>query len=685
MATDLMPRPARDEARVLLLPPTTRDAEAIRTLLAQAEITCVVCANMIALCQAVREGSGAVIVSEESIIADHAGIAACVREQPVWSDLPILVLSRSGVEAPMLSAALARLGNVSVLERPVRVTTLISLVRSALRARERQYQVREHLADLALAGQALRASEQRYRLLVENIKDYAIFMTDPTGLVTSWNSGAQQILGYSEAQIVGQSVEVFFTPEDRAAGVPQREMAMAREHGRSMDIRWHVRQGGERFYVDGVLTAVLDDTGHLIGYSKLMRDVTERNRIETERERLFDAERIARAEAERAGRMKDEFLATLSHELRTPLNAIVGWAQILKASPFDSKDVKEGMEIIERNARAQAQIVEDLLDMSRIISAKVRLDVQRVDLVNVLESAVQTVRPAANAKGVRLHMVLDPDAGPVAADPNRLQQVFWNLLTNAVKFTPKGGQVQILLERVHSQIEVSIIDTGEGIAPEFLPHVFDRFRQADASTTRRHGGLGLGLAIVKHLVELHGGTIRADSPGLRLGSTFTVSLPVTPVHTEPAPVGERRHPSSALMPVAADACAQIDGVRVLVVDDEPDSRSLLQRLLEDCRAVVSTASSSAEAFERLIGERPDVLVSDIGLPVEDGYTLIRRVRALTPDQGGRTPAIALTAYARPEDRMKAIMAGFQHHVSKPVEPAELITMVASVVESKATS
>ncbi len=376
--------------------------------------------------------------------------------------------------------------------------------------------------------------------------------------------------------------------------------------------------------------------------------------------------------------MKDEFLATLSHELRTPLNAILGWSQILTRGIDDKDELTEGLAIIQRNARAQTQIIEDLLDMSRIISGKIRLDVQRIDLAPLMQRAIQTVSPAAAAKGIRIHSVLDPLAGPISGDPSRLQQVFWNLLTNAVKFTAKGGRVQVLLERVNSHLEISVIDTGEGIRPEFLPHVFDRFRQSDATTTRTHGGLGLGLAIVKQLVELHGGTVRAKSPGPGQGATFVVSLPLTVIHPEADPHPERRHPTVGGVPLLPDACAKIEGLKVLIVDDEPDARALVRRLLEDCNAIVVAASSARDAFERFLQDRADVIVSDIGMPGEDGYSLIRRIRALGPHRGGNVPAVALTAYARAEDRMKAVMAGFQHHVAKPVEPAELITMIASV-------
>ena len=409
----------------------------------------------------------------------------------------------------------------------------------------------------------------------------------------------------------------------------------------------------------------------------------ERRHAEVAREELLTSERAARSDAERASRMKDEFLATLSHELRTPLNAILGWSQILATGSADDQDLAEGLRTIERNARAQTQIIEDLLDMSRIISGKVRLNVQQIKLGEVVEAAIETVRPAANAKGIHLQVQFDTILSPTSGDPNRLQQVFWNLLTNAVKFTPRDGRVRVRLQRVNSHIEVSITDTGEGINRDFLPYVFDRFRQADASSTRKHGGLGLGLAIVKQLVELHGGTVRVESDGEGQGTTFTVNLPVTAVNQEPAEPAQRLQ--SQIGEARLDVCDghdRIAGLRVLVVDDEADARVLIKRLLEECHVLVTVAGSADEAMERISTEKPDVLVSDIGMPREDGYSLIRRVRALSPDQGGNVPAVALTAYARTEDRMKAVAAGYQMHVVKPVEPAQLVNMVATLAGRK---
>jgi PAS domain S-box-containing protein len=396
-----------------------------------------------------------------------------------------------------------------------------------------------------------------------------------------------------------------------------------------------------------------------------------------EREELLESERHARASAERASRMKDEFLATLSHELRTPLSAILGWSQLLRSKPVGPEDLIKGLQTIERNARVQTQLIEDLLDMSRITSGKVRLDVQPVFPASIVEASLETVRPAAEAKGIRLESMLDPAAGPVSADPSRLQQVVWNLLNNAIKFTPKDGKVQVVLQRVNSHIEISVADTGMGIEPEFLEHVFERFRQADASSTRQYGGLGLGLAIVKHLVELHGGTVHANSAGSGKGSTFSVHLPLAVMHQGHG-VQPREHPR-APQSVAADfKTIDLAGVKILVVDDQPDARDLVARLLESCNATVIVTGDAGEALRMVESERPDVLVSDIGMPDVDGFELLKRIRALGEARGGRVPAIALTAFARSEDRTRALQRGFQVHVAKPVEAAELIASVASV-------
>ncbi|MGC4031360.1 MAG: PAS domain S-box protein [Tepidisphaeraceae bacterium] len=407
-------------------------------------------------------------------------------------------------------------------------------------------------------------------------------------------------------------------------------------------------------------------------------DVTEEKESAQQREHLLTAEQAARHQAEHASRMKDEFLATLSHELRTPLNAILGWAEIL-AGGGSPAEISAGLEVIRRNARSQAQIIEDLLDMSRIISGKVRLEVKPLDLPSLARVAIDTVRPAADAKGVRLHLDCRPDVANVAGDTGRLQQVLWNLLTNAIKFTPKGGDVRLGVTNVAQCdgigpcVEIVVSDTGQGITPEFLPYVFDRFRQADASITRKHGGLGLGLAIVKSLVESHGGGVRVQSEGTNCGATFAVALPTLQAAKLPPDVAVR--PPGDEETKSAAAVASVAGLRVLVVDDEPDARGLVKRLLEDRDAVVTTVGSASEAMASLTGgQQPDVLVSDIGMPGEDGYALIARVRAA----GLAVPAVALTAYARDEDRHRAILAGFQTHLAKPVNAISLMSTIAEI-------
>jgi len=396
-----------------------------------------------------------------------------------------------------------------------------------------------------------------------------------------------------------------------------------------------------------------------------------------ERMVLLESERAARAAAERLSEVKDQFLATLSHELRTPLNAILGWAQVLRSSPKDKDDLLKGLETIERNARVQTQLIEDLLDMSRITSGKLRLEIQSIQPATFIEAAVETVHPAASAKGIALEAILDPAAGLIQGDPSRLQQVVWNLLANAIKFTPRDGRVQVVLERVNSHIEVIVADTGVGIRPEFLPHLFERFRQGDASTTRAYGGLGLGLSIVKSLVELHGGTVEVTSPGEGRGTTVTVSLPIAMGHCDADTAGGI--PAAApLGRAGAGSIAELTGLTVLVVDDQADARDLVRRVLEDCGAEVIAAGTAAEALSLVEARRPHVMITDVGMPEADGFELLRRVRALGVDRGGRVPSIALTAFARSEDRTRALRAGFVVHVSKPVDPAELVATVASV-------
>ena len=531
----------------------------------------------------------------------------------------------------------------------------------------------------------LRQSEERFRLLVEGVGEYAIFMLDVNGKIATWNVGAQRIKGYAADEIVGRHFSVFYPQDVRESGWPEHELQQAAEQGSFVDTGWRVRKDGTMFWANVTITALRDETGRLLGYAKLTRDLTESRRVEAielasdEREQILDAERSARMGAQRAARVKDEFLATLSHELRTPLSAILGWTQIvLKGKALDPADQRRAMEVIDRNARAQVKLIDDLLDLSRIMTGKIWLDLQQISMPDVVQAAIDSARPIAQAKDIRLRSLLDPSRTTVSGDGSRLQQVAWNLLTNAIKFTPKGGQVQVLVQRVNSHIELSVTDTGIGIPASFIPLVFDRFSQQDSSTTRAHGGLGLGLAICKQLVELHGGSIRVTSPGEGQGATFFVELPVSLVQVD----DERTHPSVEVEATETITLPKLDGVHVFAVDDEPDARALLERILEDHGAIVTSFASADAALTALKASRPGVIVSDVGMPGMDGFQMIRALRA-GESRDVRIPALALTAFARAEDRKRALQAGFQAHLAKPFDVGELVLLVADLAGRQA--
>jgi signal transduction histidine kinase/ActR/RegA family two-component response regulator len=433
------------------------------------------------------------------------------------------------------------------------------------------------------------------------------------------------------------------------------------------------------------LVKIVPQALHLPGLAtlnaELKTEIEERKRTElalreseVERETLLNSEREARLTAEQANRRTDEFLSVVSHELRTPLSAILGYSQLLRSNMIEPGEMSDAFAIIERNCHAQVQIIDDLLDMSRIISGKLRLNVQSMSLTKVIEAALETVQPAANAKGVRITKMLDPKAGFIVGDFDRLQQVIWNLVSNAVKFTPKGGGVQVSLERVSSHLEIAVADTGCGISPEFLPHVFERFRQSEDSTTRRHGGLGLGLSIVKQIVELHGGYVRAQSKGENKGATFIVSLPLQITHVEDSE--KSRRPAFESNASIRMETPSLRGLTILAVDDEKDIANMLRLFLQQHGAVALAVCSARDALELLETVQPDVIISDIGMPGTDGYQLIRAIRARSAEQGGTIPAIALTAFARPEDRKKALLAGFQNHLSKPINHEELLVIIS---------
>ncbi len=514
---------------------------------------------------------------------------------------------------------------------------------------------------------ALRESEERLRLLIESAQDFAIFMLDIKGNIVSWGAGAERATGYREADILGQPGALLFTPEDRAAAIPEEELRRAAETGRAEDERWHLRQDGRRFWASGVMAAARDAHGALLGFVKVMRDRTERRAIDARLQEALQSAQQLRLRAEGANRAKDEFISTVSHELRTPLNTIRLWSRMLVGGMVQGEDVIKGGQIIDRAALAQQQLVDDLLDVSRIAAGHLRLDMRDAPLNRAIEGAIETIRPFAEDHHITLAVSLSPKVGSVRIDPDRIQQVAWNLLTNAVKFTPPGGRVAVHSRRVNGTVEIEVSDTGAGIASEFLPHVFDRFRQGDVGTARRHSGLGLGLAIAKQLVELHGGTIAAQSEGEGHGATFTVYLPLERQLAVPL---EQR----------ADALRDpkvLQGIDVLLVEDEPTAREATARLLVQFGAQVRPAPSAARARELFEALRPDVILADVGMAGEDGYALIRALRDLEKKRSlPRTPAIAVTAFARTEDRERALAAGFDGHLPKPVNSDRLIDLLA---------
>ena len=513
---------------------------------------------------------------------------------------------------------------------------------------------------------------------------------DREGRVTFMNAAAERMLGWRESELLGRSVhDVIHFQRADGTPIPATECGLlgVMQSGTSARIEEDVftRRNGSVFPVSYTASPIVTD-GQVVGAVVAFYDISDRREQERQRISLLTREQEARADAESANRLKDEFLATLSHELRTPLNAIIGWAHLLRTGTLDEATAGRALETIDRNAKAQNQLINDILDVSRIITGKLHLTLQPVDPGAVMEAALDTVRPTAAAKEIKIEASLEPSVGTVSGDPDRLQQVVWNLMTNAIKFTPKGGKVQVKLRRVDSQALIVVADSGPGISPEFLPHVFERFRQGDASTTRSHLGLGLGLAIVRHLVELHGGTVEASSAGEGQGATFAVHLPLVNARRSEdrtIPAGAEAAAADAAPHAAPAPAPRLEGVRVLLVDDDVEGREAMTAVLQKRGAQVISAASSQEALEAIGREQPDVLLSDIEMPGEDGHSLIRKVRELPADRGGDIPAAALTAYARGEDRQKALLAGFQVHVSKPVQPDELAAVIAELAGRRA--
>ena len=514
---------------------------------------------------------------------------------------------------------------------------------------------------------ALSALEERYRLVTEQMPQI-VWMADARGAHLYFNRRWFDFTGLSARESYGSGWSKSLHPDD--ADRAQMRWQHSLDTGAPYEIEYRFRRhDGEYHWFLARALPLRDEAGRVSKWFGTCTDIDDAKAADAQRARALESEERARLEAENANRLKDEFLAVVSHELRTPLTPILGWLELLKTDDPDANFRKQAYEVIERNTRAQAQIVNDLLDVSRIISGKLKLELRAIDLRDVVRAAIETVEPTARVKGVHLDADLPARAAINVGDADRLQQVAWNLISNAVKFTARGGQVTVRLSRQNSQYLIEIVDSGAGIAPEFLPHVFERFRQADASSTRATGGLGLGLSIVRHLVEQHGGTVGVDSRGLGLGSTFRVCLPIAPiVPAEPEKDGKMATEGE----VAPDERQSLNGLKILAVDDEADAREMLQLVLSRYGARVETAPNVREALEKLERFCPDMVLSDIGMPEADGYSLIEQIRALPASKGGQTPAIALTAYARNEDHQRALDAGFQNHLAKPIEPAKLV-------------
>ena len=529
--------------------------------------------------------------------------------------------------------------------------------------------------------ESLRRSEEMFRLLIDSVQDYAIFMLDPNGNVSSWNHGAERIKGYRPDEIIGKHFSLFYTPEDRENNKPEHNLELARTEGRMEEEGWRIRKDGTRFWANVVITAVHDDSGTLRGFAKVTRDITSRREAEETR-RAYYEQREARLRAEdekhraeasyraaqEANRSKDEFLMTLSHELRTPMTAILGWARMLPMmSPTDPM-FPEAIRSIGRSANLQAKLIDDVLDVSRIVSGKLRLSVETMDVAPVLQAAMEAVRPSANARSISLVMNVTPDLGAATVDATRLQQIVWNLLSNAVKFTPPGGRVELSASRTSSHIQIAVTDTGEGIDPLFVPYVFEPFRQAETASTRSHGGLGLGLSIVRYLAEAHGGRVAAESAGRGKGARFTVTLPIRAVKTEE---------ESALTPTRSAAPPPLIGRSILVVDDDQEGRELVSAALRYAGASVRAVDSAQAALDYVNdNHHPDLVLTDIAMPEMDGYALQRTLRAR--GDLAKTKIVALTAF--PATAVSAAEEAFDSYLRKPIDPYELAEKLGEILK-----
>jgi PAS domain S-box-containing protein len=604
-------------------------------------------------------------------LPDVNGIEICRRIKSNTSTASILVIQTSATFTEAHDRVRGLEGGADAyLTEPIEADELVANVRAILRLREAERRVREREAWL--------------KTVMSSIGD-AVITTDLEGRVTLINQVAQEMVGWTEAEAEGRPLmEVFRIINEQTRQPIENPAARVLRGGPSAGFADHdvlITRDGKETPVENSAAPIKDERGNLIGVVLTFRDITERKRVEKEREQLLRYEQeahseaeVARRRAEEASRSKDEFLATVSHELRTPLNHMLGWITMLRSGKLQSDKVEKAYDTIERNVRTQGRLIDDLLDVSRIIAGKLTIEPREIEIARVVEAAAESVVPLAEAKGINFVTILAPQAGMISGDSERLQQAIGNLLSNAIKFTSIGGNVGLRLTCVNSQIEIAVSDDGQGISPDFLPHVFDRFRQQDATPARQHSGLGLGLAIVRHIVELHGGSVRAESAGEGRGATFTVTLPAAAAHATPSEEASGR----TIIGEPHTGLPSLNGVRVLFVDDLADARDLVTLALANKGAEVRAVASAAEGLSMLGEWRPDVILSDIAMPGEDGYTFIRKVRQMSKEGGGTIPAATLTAYVGSKERLKSLEAGFQAHITKPVHWAELIMVVANL-------
>lgn len=640
------------EHRVLVIAPTRRDAELTCEMLADHRIDCDLCADAQALVDELELGVGAVLIAEEFLNGESTLLAEFVKQQPSWSDLPVILVTRQGLESPSVTRALELLGNVTLIERPTKVLGLANAVRNALRARQRQYQSRNLIIERERTASALKESEQRFRTLVEQVKDYAIFMIDLEGHATSWNAGVLRVLGFTEREFIGLDISKrIFIPEDQAAGVPQVELEQAKVTGAASNDRWMMRSNGTFFWASGITSALYDPQGLHIGYTKVMRDLTLNKQAE---EALKQADR-----------RKDEFLATLAHELRNPLAPIRNSLHVLRSTASGNRTLEELCIMLERQVEHLVRLVDDLLEVSRITRGKIELRKEEVDLATIVRNAVEISQPLMDAAGHHLSVTLPVGPVTIWGDSVRLGQVLANLLNNAAKYTNNGGKITLRAEVEGNQAVVAVRDNGIGIPQEMLSTVFDMFMQVNNTTRRAQGGLGIGLTLVKSLVELHGGTVGVHSDPTEVGSEFIISFPI---------FRSQRVEASRGKPDTEPA--ELKNCRVLVVDDNVDAAKSLRILLKLQGAQSEMVHNGPDALEAVERMQPNVVLLDIGMPGMDGYEVARRIRS----SGGydELKLIALTGWGQEEDRQKTREAGFDHHLVKPADIAKLRELLAQI-------